>query len=1032
MQAGRELALNVLKRQVRTAIFIVAGFLSAVLVLSAPKAEAAQTVPYKVNFQGRLTNGSGNAMADGSYNMKFRLYSVLSGGSPVWTETRETTNRVAVTNGLFSVQLGDVTALSPSVFTNQPLYFEIELPTTATATCSTASCANFNGTEIMTPRRPLGASPYAMNADTLDGIDATSFARQDTSNTFSAALLVQLGSATAFRVQNASNNEVLTVDTSANKVLLGKTSTLAGTLAFANSSNANLVTITAGTTGGSGYTLTLPTALGSTNDCLKDTGSGALGFASCAPSTGGAGYIQNQNSGTQTTSNYWISGTGRADTSLLTPAIDATTASGTITLGNSNASTISVGTNAAAHTISIGSTTSGSTVAINTATSFAVGGVAGTTYTIGDTNTTGTTTIGQSTDTNSIDIGNAATAAGKTQTVNIASGATAGTAASTANIGVNTGSATSTVTIGSLVGVSTTTIQGGTGNINLVTNSSTAGTVVKTTTNSATAFQIQNSNSMALLAADTTNTVNLLTNPGFDQNATGWSVAGTGASAVRTTTAAQIHSGSGAYAVTLATSGTTTITIGATGIAGGTQAAGNYVFSFWAKGSSAITLGVTATLNGGTCTLNSTAVTATSFQRYSCAVTTTGATTSIAFTSTTLSQTLYIDSAQLESGATLTNYNVGTVYIPGIVRSPVVLQNNADSTNVFTILNAASVSLLSVNSYSGIIQIGSSTTDTTQVNLQLDSFSTYADNGTCSTTQNQGALYYNTNTNAVRACVNAAWEDLVTTGGMGLLLFGVVPDSGNNPGDMIGTGTASVTGPCKVSASTTSVTQINVAACTAYSAGRKIVYPGATLTISGSTINQWVHLCFNSSGVLTQTASGSASANAGLPAFSVSSPLLCLADILISGTVNVPAAIYDVRTFTTTQKEFVTVTGTVPGLGTIAVPSGAHITAAAATAGLAARGVVVAASSTGSTSAPAAIIATSGSAWVKATAGSAGAIVQTGATTAGYAVTAAASATAYANLGYSRNLFPATACTAGVAASPVNCDRSIYTYINIK
>lgn len=148
-----------------------------------PAVHAAQTIPYKINFQGRLTDASGNIKPDGLYNMRLRLHTVATGGTAIWTETRDSTNRVQVTNGLFSIQLGDVTALSPSIFTNYPLYLEIELPTPATATCSTAACGTF--TEgAMTPRSPLGSSPYAFNADTVDGIDGSSLARNDASNTF--------------------------------------------------------------------------------------------------------------------------------------------------------------------------------------------------------------------------------------------------------------------------------------------------------------------------------------------------------------------------------------------------------------------------------------------------------------------------------------------------------------------------------------------------------------------------------------------------------------------------------------------------------------------------------------------------------------------------------------------------------------------------------------------------------------------------------------------------------------------------------
>lgn len=159
-------------------------FVVSFTIISSVPVQAAQTIPYKVNFQGRLTDAAGNIKTDGLYNMRVRLYSAATGGTAAWTETREAVSRVQVTNGLFSIQLGDVTALSPSLFTTYPLYLEIELPTPATANCSTASCGIF--TEgAMTPRSALGSSPYAFNADTVDGIDGSSLARNDASNTFS-------------------------------------------------------------------------------------------------------------------------------------------------------------------------------------------------------------------------------------------------------------------------------------------------------------------------------------------------------------------------------------------------------------------------------------------------------------------------------------------------------------------------------------------------------------------------------------------------------------------------------------------------------------------------------------------------------------------------------------------------------------------------------------------------------------------------------------------------------------------------------
>lgn len=222
-------------------------FAMAILVncsLSSSSAFAAQTVPYKINYQGRLTNASGVAMADGSYNMTFRLYSVGTGGTATWTEIHDTTNRVTVTGGQFAVQLGSVTALSPSMFTSQPLYLEVELPSVATATCSTAGCASYTEGP-MTPRQNLASSAYAMNADTVDGIDGSSLARNDASNAFSAAntfnSTVTIGSTNSsskFVINDNSSVALFTADTTSTIVKVGTTS--AATL-----SNVRLLTTSA-------------------------------------------------------------------------------------------------------------------------------------------------------------------------------------------------------------------------------------------------------------------------------------------------------------------------------------------------------------------------------------------------------------------------------------------------------------------------------------------------------------------------------------------------------------------------------------------------------------------------------------------------------------------------------------------------------------------------------------------------------------------------------------------------------------------
>ncbi len=128
---------------------------------------------------------------------------------------------------------------------------------------------------------------------------------------------------------------------------------------------------------------------------------------------------------------------------------------------------------------------------ITTAAARALTVVTGTTGALSlDTGTTGAINIGTNVNNKTIQIG-AGTGTAASSTVNIA----------------NSASAAQTVTIGSTNGASALTLQGGTGNINLSTNSSSASVIIKTLTNSTTAFRILDASNNQIFNVDTT-TVN--------------------------------------------------------------------------------------------------------------------------------------------------------------------------------------------------------------------------------------------------------------------------------------------------------------------------------------------------------------------------------------------------------------------------------------------------------------------------------------------------------------------------------------------
>lgn len=178
-------------------------------ITNAQPIQAAEGINEQIHFQGKVVNDDGTNVTDGSYTFVFRIYSVDTGGSPIWTETRSGGNQVSVTDGIFSVNLGSVTAFPGSVdFNSDTLYLGVE----------------FNGDGEMDPRIRFTAVPYAFNAKTVSGLTVT-----DTTGTLT------IPDATTLELSGA-NNLTLTTSGVSNVTLptTGTLSTLAGSEEFTN------------------------------------------------------------------------------------------------------------------------------------------------------------------------------------------------------------------------------------------------------------------------------------------------------------------------------------------------------------------------------------------------------------------------------------------------------------------------------------------------------------------------------------------------------------------------------------------------------------------------------------------------------------------------------------------------------------------------------------------------------------------------------------------------------------------------------
>ena len=115
------------------------GLLSFLFVLLAAGALYGQAT---LSMQGTIRNSTGSAVPDGTYSLTFKLYTVESGGTAVWTETQ---NEVRVVGGVYSALLGSTTPLNAAF--NVPYYVGVAVD---------------GGAELI-PRFRLTSAPYALS-----------------------------------------------------------------------------------------------------------------------------------------------------------------------------------------------------------------------------------------------------------------------------------------------------------------------------------------------------------------------------------------------------------------------------------------------------------------------------------------------------------------------------------------------------------------------------------------------------------------------------------------------------------------------------------------------------------------------------------------------------------------------------------------------------------------------------------------------------------------------------------------------------
>ena len=117
--------------------------------------ENERDVPQMINFQAAVKDADGMPVND-SRIIEFRIYDALTGGTMHWSEIHY---NVQITDGIFSVGLGDDSPFDSYLFDNTELFITFVM-----------------GGEEMSPRQELLAVPYAINAQNAQNASTADFA----------------------------------------------------------------------------------------------------------------------------------------------------------------------------------------------------------------------------------------------------------------------------------------------------------------------------------------------------------------------------------------------------------------------------------------------------------------------------------------------------------------------------------------------------------------------------------------------------------------------------------------------------------------------------------------------------------------------------------------------------------------------------------------------------------------------------------------------------------------------------------------
>ncbi|MBF0102576.1 MAG: hypothetical protein HQK77_16875 [Desulfobacterales bacterium] len=122
--------------------------------------DSSVSVPQLINYQGKLTDASGNPLKSEKYKLTFSIYKQLSDVTPVWGP--EAHPEVPIVNGFFNVILGSIVQNISNAFANGNAYLEIKV----------------GDNPAIKPRQLILSVPYAMQAENAKNSKNAEYAQQ--------------------------------------------------------------------------------------------------------------------------------------------------------------------------------------------------------------------------------------------------------------------------------------------------------------------------------------------------------------------------------------------------------------------------------------------------------------------------------------------------------------------------------------------------------------------------------------------------------------------------------------------------------------------------------------------------------------------------------------------------------------------------------------------------------------------------------------------------------------------------------------